>query len=369
MKKLHYSFIILMFFTSTLVKAQNISIDGIQITPFNVTPDAMLSATIMNNGVTTIAVQTVSKLYNQDNLLLLTVKSASFSVVPGLNNSFSGSRKVAAVEYANNGQANYLKTTRSLSSGNFRVCVELTTVHTSETEDEFCDEIESDHNQYLYLISPSDDDCQNTKNPMLIWAHSEPFNVLSKGESFTMIVTEMKEKQSPEEAMNMNTPIMTKNNLLTHNLQYPYEARPLKEGASYAWLVQKVSNGVIVAKTDVWKFTVCDNRAPGIDPEIISLRTNIDGSYYIIKNNILQFKVEESTIEGAINCKIYTSARSVKQSFVVKNLSHQNADNTKKMGYNEYEIDLTSLNLVTGFHTLEVAEAAGKLYLIKFYVP
>ena len=66
MKKLNSSLIVLMFFVSIIANAQEISIVSVQLTPFNLTPEAMLSASIINNGTPTIA-ETTSKLYNSDN--------------------------------------------------------------------------------------------------------------------------------------------------------------------------------------------------------------------------------------------------------------------------------------------------------------
>jgi len=368
MRKSIYSILAFVMLTSFIAKAQQstVFITGIQVTAFNITPEAMLSASIMNNG-DPVSVETVTKLYNSDNQLLLTVISAPFSLSKGFNGSFSGNRKAAVIEYAANPQANYLKTTRNMPSGNFEVHVELKTPIASEISDKFIYEIESDHNQYLYLVSPADKDSMEIKNPMLVWAHSEPFNILSKGESFMMILTEMKTNQSPEEAIVMNTPIMTKQNLTTHNLQYPYEARGLEEGKHYAWMVQKMSNGVVVAKTEVWEFSIIKKRP--IIANYASLTTKLDAGYYTAKNDKVYFKLDEEYMDGKLNIKIFDSNRNVIEP-KAKNetLKNKNEYNVKKAGYNQYEIDLEQLNVSSGFYTLEVLGAKGELYMLNFYV-
>ncbi len=366
MKKMQTCLIILMLYAGLSANAQEVSIVNIQLTPFNITPESMLSATVINNTENPFQVETISKLYNQDNQLLLTVKSAPFALVAGLNTSFIGSRRATIVEYANTGQANYLKTTRGLSSGNFRICVELKVLN-SEIQDEFCDELVSDINQYLYLVSPADKDSMEIKNPMLIWAHSEPFNVLSKGESFRMIVTEMKSKQSPEEAIMINIPLMTKTNLAAHNLQYPYEARGLQEGSHYAWQVQKVINGVVAAQTEVWEFSIIKKR-PLEYSKYAVLKKKLDAGYYVAKNNKVFFKLDEEYLAGKLNCKIYNEKREIIQPKARNEGVKNGGYDVKNQGLNQFEVDLEQLNVSKGFYTLQVGGAKGELYLLKFYV-
>lgn len=369
MKKIISAIIAATFFISFTTQAQEISIVNVPVTEFNLTPEALLSATIMNVGEPT-AVELTSILYSSDNQQLLSVKSSSFIVKNGMNTSIDAPRRAVVVQYGSSGQASYLKTTHNLPSGNFKIVVELKTTQTSETEDKFEDVIESDLNQYLYLVSPADKDSMEITNPMLIWAHSEPFSVLAKNESFRMIVTEMKKGQTPEEAMAMNVPLMTKNNLLTHNLQYPFEARGLEEGKHYAWQVQKVANGVVVAQTDVWEFSIIKKR-PLVYNKYAVLKKKLDASYYVAENNKVFFKMDEEYLDGKFNCKIYNEKREIIKPNVKneKNETRTSGEyNVKNKGFNQFEIDLEKLNVEKGFYTLEVNGAKGDLYLLKFYV-
>jgi len=370
MKKL--LFIALAMLLSVAVTKAQLSIENIQITAFNVNPESFLSSIINNSAGKQGTVEIIANLYNSDNQLLLTVKSAPFTIQPGFNTTANSSRRAISVEYSSTPQANYLKTTHNLPSGNFNVCVKLNAITAFEKGDEFCDEIESDHNQYLYLVSPADKDSMEIKNPMLVWAHSEPFNILSKNESFMMIVTEMKTNQSPEEAILMNTPIMTKQNLTTHNLQYPYEAKPLEEGKHYAWMVQKLSNGVVVAKTEVWEFSIIKKK-PSI-PVYAVMRTQLDADYYIAENEKVFFLMDDRYADGEWKTEIIDNNGKVYSLNTVKKDDRQNEKSkttTSKVNYlgnGGYEIDLDKVGLSNGFHVLEITNEKGEIFKLKFLV-
>jgi len=353
---------------ATILRAQ-VSVINLQLMPYNVTPDGLLAASIMNNG-NAQQVQLVSKLYNFNNELLITVKSNSFNLKQGLNSPFDGSRKVASAEYTSSQQSNHLKTTHSLPSGVFKVCVSVIQTINSEIVDEFCDEIESNFNQYLYLVSPTDKDTVETTKPLLIWAHSEPFNILSQGEYYRMIVTEIKDKQSAEEAVTINTPLMAKSYLTTHSLQYPYDAKELKEGNHYAWQVQKLANGVITNKTEAWEFIV---RKKPEDKEIkyVAMRQKIDASYYTAYNGKVYFKyIEEYGSLGDISAILKSdSGKEYPMEINKDENSKSSSTKIKTVGDNRFILDLNGENLKPGYYVLQIKNEKKELYYLKIYLP
>lgn len=361
MKKIIFLFIVLIASLST--KAQ-ISVINIQLLPYNVTPEALLLASI-NNAGNVQQVQIISKLYNFNNELLMTVKSSSFNLKQGLNSSFEGDRKVISTEYSSSDQSSYIRTTHGLPSGTFKICVRVVFFQTAEIADEFCDEIESNFNQFLYLVYPADKDIIETATPVLTWTHSEPFNVLAQGEYYRIVVTEMKEKQSPEEALVVNTPFMVKNYLTTHALQYPIEAKVLSLGNHYAWQVQKLSNGIITNKTEAWEFSLSGPASNS--KNYIGLRKVLDASFYKIEDNVLRFKFIEEYTEN-FSCVIFDA-----KGKAIPTKSKKEVGKTgqvyQQFGYNQFEINLNEYDINSGFHILEVKTAKNELFLLKFYIP
>ena len=233
--------------------------------------------------------------------------------------------------------------------------------------DEYCDEIESNFNQFLYLVYPADKDTIETSTPLLTWAHSEPFSILTQGEYYRMVVTEMKERQTAEEAVTVNSPIMMKNYLTAHSVQYPYDAKELQSGNHYAWQVQKIANGIITNKTEAWEFVVA---TPSViqDYKYSSLQKQLDGGIYVANNNKVFFKFQEAYSSGKITCKIYDSKRKE----ILPKLNNEgmlgNSLNFKQNGYNRFEINLNDMEIKKGIYTLEVKNEKGELYLLRIQV-
>lgn len=369
-KKICTPLTIILLFISLIGKSQ-VSVVNIQLLPYNITPESMLSAAIMNSGDAQ-QVEMVSKLYNFNNELLLMVKSAPFNLKNGLNSSFDLSRKAIGIEYSSNNQSNYIKTTHSLPSGAFKICVEIIISKSVEIADQFCDEVESDFNQYLYLVYPSDKDTIDTSTPLLIWSHSEPFSVLSQGEYYRMVVTEIKEKQGPDEAVTVNTPLMAKNYLTVHNLQYPYDAKELEEGKHYAWQVQKLANGVITNKTEAWEFIV--NKKPETkEIRYVALKQSVDASYYTAFNSKIFFKFNEGyNSHGNIMANIKSDkGESILVSITKDDLGEKKSDDLKikSAGDNRFILDLDKQNIKPGFYLMEIRNEKKEVYYLKFYFP
>ena len=331
----------------------------------------MLSATIMNNGGVQ-SVQLISKLYNFNNELLVTVQSSVFNLKSGINSPFDGNRKVASKEYTSGNQSEYIKTTHGLPSGTFKICIDIIQTKSNETVDQFCDELESDLNQYLYLVYPSDKDTIETTTPLLVWSHSEPFSVLTQGEYYRMIVSEVKEKEGPEEAITINSPLMVMNYLTTHDVQYPYDAKELKEGGDYAWQVQKISNGTITNQTEAWEFFI-DKKSPVKDIKYVALRQKVDANFYTAVNGKIYFKfLEQYNSQGNILATIRSDKGKEIPVIIAKddpNSKTGSISKIKGIGDNRFILDLDKGSFKKGFYTLEIRNEKKEIFYLKFYLP
>jgi hypothetical protein len=362
MKKI---FIILLVITALPTLNAQVAVVNSAVMPYNITPESLIAASL-NNTQMEQQVSLVAKLYNLNGDLLMVVRSAVFSVKPGFNIGYEGKRRVESVEYIPGNQTSYIKTSHTLPSGVFKICLEVINTNGNEPN-EYCDEIQSDFNQYLYLVYPSDKEVIPTITPMLSWSHSEPFNILSSGEFFRMTVAEIKNNQSPEEAISLNSPVMLKDYVNTHNLQYPYEAKALVKGKRYAWQVTKIGNGAVLNKTETWEFKIA-GADPKIEANYAALRKELDGSFYKPENNKLFFKFDEEYAEGVVSCIIYNDKKEPVQAKATNQSERKNTPNYKRQGSNEYAIDLDDYNIEKGFYTLEVRNSKNELFILKFYI-
>lgn len=362
-----------MVWTSVLLHAQ-ISIVNISVQPFNIVPEAMLNVSIMNAG-SEQQVQLLTQIYSSSNTVLMTVRSQPFVLKNGINTGLAD-RKVATTDYSGGQQSSYIRTSHSLPSGRYKVCASLLLSNGADKLDDFCDEIEAEFNQYLYLVNPLDNDTVDSKNPFLSWTHGEPFSILNQGEFYRMVVTEMRKDQTAEDAINVNSPVMVKNYVKEHQVQYPYDARELKDGGKYAWQVQKISDGVIVSKTEAWIFNTRDV-ASTKSLKYVALKQQLDGAYYTAYDGKVFFKfAEEYKTAGKLNF-ILTDAKSKAIEIKIAqdreaskgSVASANSTQIKSTGDNRYELNLDGQHLTSGFYTLTVKNEKNESFFLKIFLP
>lgn len=355
--------------TSALVGRSQISILNTNLNSLNVTPESLCQVNIMNGASSEMQVTLEAKLLNSTGENILTVKTNPFRLIAGMNNGFQLNYTIQSTIYSGSGQAQYIRTTHTLPSGNFKYCVSVVAL-TGEGGDDFCEDMVSDITSFLNLVFPYDKDTIDTPFPLLTWMHSEPFNILAQGEYFRMIVVELNSDQGAEAGILSNNPVYYKNYMTTHQQQYPFDAKELEDGRRYGWQVQKISNGTVIDKTESWEFTLRkSNLKP--DNKYATLRKKHDGSYYTANNDKIFFRFEESYVSGELKCRILDEKRNEIKPEVTNEKSVQAQKeriNVKSAGANYYEIDLNDLKLKPGFYELEVTNTKNEKFVLRFQI-
>lgn len=359
------AFVIAAAFVQGTVSGQ-VSIVSAHLNALNVTPATLCEISIMNSQGS-VQVMLEAQVLNAASEQLMDVQSSPFYLAQGMNVLSSANIPINITTYGTSAQAAYIQTTHVLPSGTFQYCCSVK-VLSAEGGDEYCEEVESEINSNMYLVFPDDKDTIETKNPVLMWTHSEAFNMVAQGEYFRMIVVQLAIDQSAEDGITVNSPIYLKNYLASHNEIYPIDAQELEAGKRYGWQVQRVTNGVVTDKTEAWEF-IMKPVTSIIENKYIVLKKTLDASYYTTENGKLFFKFDEEYTSGKISCTIYNSAREKILPIAINEDKSNTTIAYKKSGYNCFEINLNELtNISSGFYTLEVKNEKGEAFLLKFFV-
>ena len=366
MLKKIYTSILLIIFGNSLIS--QVSIVNSMFNAYNVSTEALLMANLMNaDGEREVYLE--AKLYNGLNQPILDVTSSSFVLKNGVSNTAQLGIRVNSVNYSNGNDAQYIKTTHQLPSGKFRYCLFIKATSGIEGDD-LCEEFENETTSFLFLTNPQDQDTIETKTPILLWNHSDPFTLLQQGEMYRMVVVELKEGQSADAGINSNSPLFMANFLLRHDVQYPFDAKVLEEGKHYGWQVQKIINNVITNKTESWEFIV----KPSVEEKYnkyVELKPNGNSGTYIAKGNKIFFVFNEEyySTSKKLNISIRPENEAQINGVKVKEDIKETVEiNSKEVGHNQYEIDLDQLNLKKGYHYMTVKNEKGQIYQLKFYV-
>lgn len=354
---------------SGMLSAQ-VSVTGSTLTPYVVTPSTICNVTLLNSQAETSVSMEVT-ISNSAGEVLLRVRTGSFRVGNGVTVVQPSMFTITQTTFSASTQATFIQSNKQLPSGIFKHCVHVLNA-SGETDDEFCQDLESDNNSFLNLVYPADRDTIETTTPILTWIHSEPFNLLTPGESFRIVLVKLNAGQDAEGAVASNQPLAILPNLFRHDVQYPFDAAKLVEGQTYAWQVQKMAAGgqSIIAKTESWQFTIKSN-VPVAENKYAVLKKKPDGGFYTAANNKLFFRFEEDYRGDKLNCVIYDEkhqAINPAPENEGKKAENESGVEVKNNGLNRFEIDLDALHLKTGFYYLEVKNEKNELFVLKFYV-
>lgn len=359
---------LLLFFGLTLFFQSHfgqLSVINVNFNEFNVSPSSLSQITISNSS-TEGQVVIEGKLTNSSNEVLLVTKSEPVQLGAGITVLGSHNLKFSQFNFTSSPQGDYIQNLHRLPSGAYNYCVQVIPLSGIEEGDEYCQSIDASMDEQLFLITPYDGEQINSPTPVLIWSHTEPFNILAQGEFFRMKVVEQNQGQEAAEAIVVNTPIYIANYLEKHQVQYPFDAEHLTSGSKYAWQVEKVSNGNIIATTEVWSFHLADK----IDKEsmmYVELKRKLDGSIYIPQDDRIYFRYDERYKSTSLKCSIYSDSREEVKPEISSEQKGGSA-NAKSSGYNSYELDLKPYKLKKGYYTLEVLNEKNEIFQLKFVI-
>jgi hypothetical protein len=338
-----------------------VSIVTANVSAYNVSPKALLDISLTNNKATT-QVTAEAKIFTSRNELLITVTSQPFFVQAGASTSAMLGIRVASVFYAPGPRASTMRSTNTLPGGKYTYCI---TIKGVDVSDELCQDMESENNSFLFLVSPPDKEELDQKYPVLAWTHAEPFTN-DPTESYRLVMTELLKGQTPEGAINTNVPVYIKNSLTSHQVQYPIDATQLLPGLRYAWQVQKMSDGVIVTKTEAWEFRI---KAPDKvqDNKYAVMKKKLDGTVYTASGNKIFFRFDEAYTGTGMQYAIYND----KQQAVTAAAATEKPGiqmESVKAGYNTYMIDLNDYKMPAGAYLLELVNDKRETFKLKFII-
>jgi hypothetical protein len=342
-----------------------VSILNANVNSFNITPASLLQVSIMNTAGSMQATLETD-LFSSDNTLLLKVISNPFNLNKGMTQA-GMNITIASAQYGTTAISTHIKTFHTLPSGKYHYCCTIKPLLHDQSGDQFCEDIESENNSFMTLVFPSDHDTIDSPMPLLAWSHSDPFNIVSPGEYYKMVVVELQAGQSAEAGLSVNVPVYMKTNLMTHQVQYPYDAKPLEIGKRYGWEVQKISNEVIVNRTEAWDFVI---RPPlnEIAAKYAVLKGKLDAGYYTSVNGKVYFRFDESYSDGELEYKIFDSKNKVMHALAQNEGKALEKTSLKAVGYNGFCLDMNGYGAKEGYYTLEVSNSKSEKFLLKIYV-
>lgn len=358
---------LLAFFVCYNFSSAQVSISSANYNTVSINETNLLQAIVSNAGNPILAKATVT-CKNSAGEIMVEAQTKNFTLNTGINNVSGISIGFSNIVYGTGGKALYLKNNGLIPAGNYSYCIKLTPITNDETGDIYCEDFEAATDDFLNLVTPYDKEIIETKWPLLTWTHSEPFNTLAQNEYFKIVVCEIKKDQSADQAIFSNPVAYSKNFLTTHSIPYPQDAKELEDGKHYAWQVQKISNNIIINKTDVWEFSII-KKEENEPLKYALLKSTQDGGFFTCLNDALYFRFDEEYVTGDLNYEILNNkGESVKPRIKRDDRLNNDPSLILNSGTNRFELSLTDYKLKEGYYTLVVLNAKKEKFYLRFYV-
>ncbi|WP_423735452.1 hypothetical protein [Chitinophaga caseinilytica] len=221
--------------------------------------------------------------------LIAEAQTPAFDVQPGMNLIPQHAAYNAAWKFGSGKVAVVVKQSHQFPEGEYEYCFELyenVKGAPGEMVADQCFNYDLQPLSPLMLTEPYEGDHICEKRPPLFW---QPLLPAIPGMEYRLLLVEVKEGQARAEALHYNMPVIRQAGIQAPMLLYPPLSRELTEGKKYAWQVTAVRNEMVLARSEVWDFTVkCEDTVA--KRPVDSYRSIDDlakGNFYIAEARIL----------------------------------------------------------------------------------
>jgi hypothetical protein len=142
----------------------------------------------------------------------------------------------------------------TLPDGDYRICVNVVSVESNLVIGFDCQEVSVLTLTQPELLSPLNKEIVLDVFPVFNWLPAFAIPIGS-GVTYSLVITEILERQTPEYSMIANPPWFVENNIRNNLFRYPLGARPLLDGQRYAWKLLSFIDGILLAESEVREFT------------------------------------------------------------------------------------------------------------------
>lgn len=325
---------------------------------------------LSNNSPATLSgISVHGELSSSFGLLLVSWKSRETEVLSGIN-SFSELGITPELAEINIGNE-FIRDHRFLDAGNYtlklKVYQTVNGVLNLLQENSF--PLISTNFPNVRLVSLMDRDTIPHKNPVFNWSALLTPRQSRDGNNesalkYRLTVKALYDPQSATEAMLYN-PVIHQSDLqdeLTYT--YPFHAYELEDSSSYVWQVEAVSGNQVVARSEVWIFTIWNKRKPKPNVPIVILNPEKGTNSIMIQKNLLKVGYHEKSGSVApVLLKASVTTLTGQELFGSEQL-----DFRAVAGFNSFEVSLCpdGLDLPDGEYILNLYTIHGKLMQVRF---
>jgi hypothetical protein len=231
---------------------------------------------------------------------VLTATSGQFDVNAGAKQLNVNLLNPIQYNYVTGGADNRMQ--GLLPAGTYMACYQLVTVAAGkpETLAEECVQFDAEPLSPPMLIFPADSSLLETLPNQFSWIPPTPEGMFDRLR-YELMITEIKEGQKAEEALQVNIPFYNDGALFSNRMNYPASAIAFEKEKWYAWQVTARDDKAYAGKSEVWVFKIT-KEAKTVTPAndiYLLLQDEVKGTYQISSKNLHIKYFSYSSDDGA----------------------------------------------------------------------
>lgn len=250
------------------------------------------------NGVLKMKVQEIS----QGNVVTVTIPLVKLR--PGVNGLSRSLMRTSSTRYGSSAAARVLSNTGKFPEGSYQFCFEFTSEGgKNPVVDESCFDHVIMPQTPLLLTDPLHESQICNVRPDFSWQPPMP---VEPGTRFRLMLVETDSLEAPADAIFNRTPVVNQANILQSWMRYPANVPALEVGKYYAWQVMAYKDGMILTKSEIWRFKVACNEEPKPGVPFDSyreLKPVLEGDYYVAEK-IIRFSLHNAYGPGKLEYTI-----------------------------------------------------------------
>jgi hypothetical protein len=249
-----------------------------------------------------------------------------------------------------------------LPGGNYSWCLQVEAATSESPLDEFCDDLVVEDLLVMDPVWPMDGDTIDEVRPNLSWSISGMR--VPAGQHARAILVPLKAGNAAS-AIASELPIYIVDNAAVPVVPFPGGTPALEPGSTYAWQVERSVDGVVIDRTEPWRFTVRKYTAPRVN-KYVRIGENAPATIYEALDRRIFFRYDETYASTKLTCTIHDeSGRRIETEAAPES---GGTANVKSAGVNLYELDLQPYGLKQGYYVLNVSDEKQRKYSLKFHV-
>ena len=247
-----------------------------------------------------------------------------------------------------------------LPVGTYIVCYQLVTVATGKPEKlaEECVQFDAEPLSPPMLIFPADSSILENILNQFSWMPPTPEGMFNRLR-YELLITEIKEGQKAEEAIQENIPFYNDGALFVNRMNYPASAIAFEKDKWYAWQVTARDDKAYAGKSEVWVFKVGKEVKKEIPASNIYLLIQDDakGTYQINSKTLhIKYFSYSTEFEGQIifSDEKGNTVKTGKQKIV--------------QGYNYFDFSLNNRFHANTFYSITILDNNNKRHTLTFSI-